>query len=78
VSGDPDRLAAAQRRHESVLPLIVFLNHNLQTQLCYGKRLLAWRMGVAEVHPRKPSLAPTEFGLRELRRLARPVLTEGA
>jgi 4-hydroxy-tetrahydrodipicolinate synthase len=30
--------------------------------LCYGKRLLARRIGVNEVHPRHPCIMPHAFG----------------
>jgi 4-hydroxy-tetrahydrodipicolinate synthase len=38
--------------------------------LCYGKRLTARRIGLAEVHDRAPALAPTPFGLERLARHA--------
>ncbi len=66
TSGGADALAMARRLHASLVPAIVFVNHNLQTQLCYGKRLLAQRMGMREVHDRSPALPPSAFGLREL------------
>ena len=39
--------------------------------LCYGKRLIARRLGIATVHERAPELAPTAFGLAEVERMAR-------
>jgi hypothetical protein len=57
-----------------VLPAIVFVNHNLLTQVCYGKRVLAWRMGMTDVFDRGPALAPTDFALAELKDLL--LLTE--
>ena len=38
--------------------------------LCYGKRLTARRIGLAEVHDRAPAQAPTRFGLECLARHA--------
>jgi 2-keto-3-deoxy-L-arabinonate dehydratase len=38
--------------------------------LCYGKRLFARQIGVAEVFDRAPALAPTDFGLAETERFA--------
>jgi 4-hydroxy-tetrahydrodipicolinate synthase len=69
VSDKPGDLQEARRRHSLVLPAIVFVNHNLLTQCCYGKRALAWRMGLDNVHDRGPAQAPTTFGLDELRKL---------
>jgi 4-hydroxy-tetrahydrodipicolinate synthase len=62
-------LAAARRHHARVLPAIVFINHNLFTQVCYGKRVLASRMGMGQVFDRAPALAPSEYGLAELEQL---------
>ncbi len=38
--------------------------------LCYGKRLIARRLGLGEVHDRQPALAPSAFGLACLERHA--------
>jgi 4-hydroxy-tetrahydrodipicolinate synthase len=38
--------------------------------LCYGKRLFASRIGIAEVHARAPELQPTAFGLAEVHRMS--------
>lgn len=65
----PGGLEEARRLHQRILPAIVFVNHALPFQLCYGKRALARRMGIAEVHDRGPSLRPTAFGLAELEAL---------
>ena len=39
--------------------------------LCYGKRLAARRLGLAEVHDRVPAQQPTPFGLGLLERWSR-------
>lgn len=54
-----------------LLPLITFLMHSIDHLLCYGKRLAAQRIGLAEVHDRTPALAPSEFGLQVMQRWAR-------
>jgi 4-hydroxy-tetrahydrodipicolinate synthase len=69
TSQRPGDMDAARRQMAHVLPAIVFVNHNLLTQVCYGKRVLAWRMGLPEIFDRGPALAPTEFGLAELKNL---------
>lgn len=66
-AGDEARAEAVYRE---VLPAIVFGMQTLDSLLCYGKRMAAWRMGLEEVHDRSPSLAPTEFGLACARRFA--------
>jgi 2-keto-3-deoxy-L-arabinonate dehydratase len=63
--------AEAERLYRSILPLIVFLMSSIENFLCYGKRLTARRLGLAEVHARQPSQAPTPFGLAMLERLSK-------
>ena len=43
---------------------------SLDTLHCYGKRLAALRLGIAEVHDRAPGLKAEEFGLACTRRFA--------
>lgn len=62
--------AEAERLYRSILPLITFLMASIENFLCYGKRLTARRLGIAEVHARQPSQAPTPFGLEMLARLS--------
>ncbi len=62
--------AHAERVYREVLPAIVFVMQSLDTLLCYGKRLAALRLGLAEVHDRQPALAPGAFGLECVRRYA--------
>lgn len=61
----------AERLYRSILPLITFLMASIETFLCYGKRLTARRLGIAEVHARQPSQQPTPFGLEMLARLSK-------
>ncbi len=53
----------AEARYREVLPLLTFLMQSMDQILCYGKRLLARRIGLGEVHDRAPAQAPTQFGL---------------
>jgi 4-hydroxy-tetrahydrodipicolinate synthase len=62
--------AAAEGLYGSVLPLITFVNSSVEHYLCYGKRLVAQRIGLKGFHPRTPSLPPTDFGMQTLARLA--------
>jgi 4-hydroxy-tetrahydrodipicolinate synthase len=61
--------AAAEARYREILPLITFMMSSIDTFLCYGKRLTARRLGIAEVFDRAPCQHPTEFGLAMLERL---------
>ncbi|HEX7810921.1 MAG TPA: dihydrodipicolinate synthase family protein [Burkholderiales bacterium] len=69
-------LVAAGREQEAelvyreTLPAIVFVMQSLDTLHCYGKRLAALRLGIAEVHDRGPGLEPEKFGLECTRRFA--------
>ena len=62
--------ARAEALHRSILPVIVFMSRALPLLLAYGKRLMALRMGLAEVHPRLPEPVVTPFGLEEIARFA--------
>lgn len=62
--------AGAERLYREILPLITFLTASIDTFVCYGKRLTARRLGIAEVHDRAPCQHPTAFGLAMLERLA--------
>jgi 4-hydroxy-tetrahydrodipicolinate synthase len=59
---------AAERAFSEILPLLYFLMQSIDHLLCYGKRLTARRISLAEVHDRAPSQAPTAFGLEVLER----------
>ena len=49
---------------------------SLDTLHCYGKRILAGRLGLAEVHDRPPCLVPDTFGLGCARRYAEALTGE--
>jgi 4-hydroxy-tetrahydrodipicolinate synthase len=69
-TGRPEDAAMAQRLYADLAPLIVFLMQSVSQFLCYGKRLTAGRIGLAEVHDRQPAQAATPFGLACLERHA--------
>ncbi len=60
----------AEARYREVLPLLTFLMQSMDQILCYGKRLLAKRIGLDEVHDRAPAQAPNAYGLACLDRHA--------
>ena len=64
------RDAEAALLHASILPLIVFMMHSMPLLLCYGKRLIARRLGIETIHERAPELQPTPFGLAEVERMS--------
>jgi 4-hydroxy-tetrahydrodipicolinate synthase len=68
-SSDPATADVAGRLHRELLPLVVFMTRNIQGLLCYGKRVMARRLGLDTVHDRPGALAPTAFGLAETERL---------
>jgi 2-keto-3-deoxy-L-arabinonate dehydratase len=65
--GDMDQ---ANVLYGQILPAIVFVMQSLDTLICYGKRIAAWRMGIDVVHERDVKLQPTRFGLEAARRFA--------
>ena len=60
----------AEALYREVLPLLTFIMQSMDQFLCYGKRLIARRLGLGEVHDRAPAQAPTPFGLACLERHA--------
>jgi 2-keto-3-deoxy-L-arabinonate dehydratase len=60
----------AERRYREILPVIVFVMQSIEHLICYGKRLVAARMGVERVYDRAPALAPTAFGEAAVSRFA--------
>ena len=62
-TGRAEDAAKAERLYVELAPLIIFLMQSVGQFLCYGKRLTAQRVGIAEVHDREPAQAPTAFGL---------------
>ena len=66
----PEGDAEAERRYREILPLIVFMMSSIDTFVCYGKRVVARRLGIEHVFDRAPCLRPSEFGLLTAERLA--------
>jgi dihydrodipicolinate synthase/N-acetylneuraminate lyase len=70
-TGRSEDEADAERLYAALAPLIGFLMQSVDQFLCYGKRLAARRLGIAEVHDRQPAQTPTAFGLECLARHAK-------
>ena len=79
-SEDAGTVGAARDLHCQILPMVVFMMRTIGGALCYGKRLLARRLGLAGVFDREPvAVRPTSFGLAEVDRFVAVLETlEGA
>ena len=66
--GTPEAEAEAERLYREILPLITLLMTTIENFLCYGKRIVARRLGIAEIHGRQPFQSPTPFGLAAIER----------
>ncbi len=66
------RIDEAEALYRRILPAITFVMQSIPSLLCYGKRLVALRLGLDldDVHDREPALRPTPFGIDVTRRLA--------
>jgi len=60
----------AERLYQRILPGIVFMMQSIDHLVCYGKRMAARRLGIAQVHDRAPALAPSSFGVACAERFA--------
>jgi 4-hydroxy-tetrahydrodipicolinate synthase len=70
LQGDPGAVALAEAQYRDTLPLLTFLMQSIDQIVCYGKRLLARRIGLDAIHDRAPAQEPTAFGLACLERHA--------
>ncbi len=70
LQGDAHAAEQAEALYRDALPLLTFLMQSIDQIVCYGKRLLARRIGLGTVHDRAPAQAPTAFGLACLERHA--------
>lgn len=62
--------AEAERIYREILPAIVFVMQSIDHLICYGKRLVAARMGLPKVYDRAPALEVTPFGEAAIARFA--------
>ncbi len=60
----------AERLYREILPAIVFAMASVDHLVCYGKRIVAARLGLGRVWDRAPGLTPSDFGLAVTERLA--------
>ncbi len=69
--GRAEDWAEAEKLHQELLPLIVFMMSSVENFIAYGKRLLAQRLGIPMGTVRGPSAPVTSFGLEIMRHWAR-------
>ena len=62
--------AEAEALYRRILPYLTFVMQSLDTLHCYGKRVMARRLGLDTVWDRQPALQPGDFGLACARRYA--------
>ena len=60
----------ANKEYSKILPSIIFIMQSINTMICYGKRICAYRMGIKTVYDRKPFLAPTDYGIKKSKKIA--------
>ena len=65
-----NKLEQAEREYKNILPNIVFIMQSIDSLVCYGKRVCAFRMGVKNVYDRKPFLKPTDYGIKKSKKIA--------
>ena len=61
----------ANKKYQEILPAIVFIMQSINTLVCYGKRVYAYRMGIKSIYDRKPSLSPTDYGIKKSKEIAK-------
>jgi 4-hydroxy-tetrahydrodipicolinate synthase len=61
----------AYKEYQKVLPAIVFIMQSINTLVCYGKRVFAYRMGIKSIYDRKPFLTPTDYGIKKSKDIAK-------
>ena len=64
------KIIEARRFYKKILPSIVFSMQSIDSLVCYGKRICAYRMGIKKIYDRKPALVPTNFGIKLAKQFA--------
>jgi len=58
----------AEAHYRAMLPLVTFMMGSIDTFVCYGKRIVARRLGLGDVHDRPPAQRPIPFGTAMMER----------
>ena len=66
-----NKIKSAEKEYKNLLPHIIFIMQSIDSLICYGKRVCAFRMGVKNVYDRKPFLVPTEYGITKTKNIAK-------
>ena len=61
----------ANREYSRILPTIIFIMKSINTLVCYGKRICAYRMGIKNIYDRSPCIIPTHYGIKKSKELSR-------
>ena len=61
----------ARKHYRKILPTIVFSMQSINSLICYGKRICAFRMGIKTVYDRRPELTPSNFDIKLAKQYAR-------
>ena len=64
------KINEAKKLYKKILPSIVFSMQSINSLVCYGKRICAYRMGMKKIYDRSPGLIPTNFGIKLAKQLA--------
>ena len=68
---EKNKISKAEDEYKNILPNIVFIMQSIDSLICYGKRVCAFRMGVKNVYDRKPFLKPTNYGIQKSKYIAK-------
>ena len=61
----------ANHEYTKILPSIVFIMQSINSLICYGKRICAYRMGIKKVYDRFPGIKPTSYGIKKSKEISR-------
>jgi 4-hydroxy-tetrahydrodipicolinate synthase len=64
------KITEARKIYKKILPSIVFSMQSIDSLVCYGKRICAYRMGMKKIYDRSPGLIPTNFGIKLAKQFA--------
>ena len=68
---EKNNIKKANQEYRKILPTIVFVMQSINSLICYGKRICAYRMGMKNVYDRSPTMLPTSYGLKKSKELSK-------
>ena len=60
------KISKVNNEYLKILSFIVFIMQSIDTMICYGKRVCAYKMRVNRVYDRKSFLGPSDYGIKKL------------